>query len=68
MKKLYLEERVSLARNALNEQSTRFHERMPSEARAEFRAWILDVMTLLEGDVFGDATERLFPNYERVKK
>jgi hypothetical protein len=60
VKNLYLEERIALARKALNEQTRQFEDAMPESMRKEFHDFVLSVMTLLEGDAFGEAQKQLF--------
>jgi ABC-type transport system involved in cytochrome bd biosynthesis fused ATPase/permease subunit len=56
MKTLFLEQRLQLARHALNKHSLKFQDELPTkELRKEFNEYILNVMSLIEGDVTGNA-------------
>lgn len=61
-KPLYLEERVSIARDALNKKSLQFQYLLPEEVQLSFNLYILDMITVLDGDSYGDAQERIKEN------
>lgn len=54
---LYLEERVSLAREALNLGGPAFFD--DDSQRHRLRQFVLDVMHVLDGDQYTNAVERL---------
>lgn len=57
--RLYLEQRISIVREALNGKSISYQDALPAAIQQEFKQYILDMMSVLDGDVFGDARERL---------
>lgn len=63
-KPLYLEQRIGIVRKALNEKSLRYMDIIDLQGRnpkayTEFKQYILDMMSVLDGDYFGDARKRL---------
>jgi hypothetical protein len=59
-RKLFLEERVGIARRALNEQALEFQGRLPVKYRERFRDYVLSLMATLDGDPEGpEALESL---------
>lgn len=53
VKPLYLEERVWIARRALDETAPYFRDLLPKEARGDFANFISATMGVLQGDDFG---------------
>lgn len=60
-KRLFLEERVSLARRALDEKIIQYKDLMPEVQRPEFHQMICDIIHILDGfdDGAVDARKRL---------
>lgn len=56
---LYLEQRISIVRRALNEQSLQFQEKLPKDLQEAFHQYVLNMIAVLGGDPFGDATKQL---------
>lgn len=52
-KSLYLEERVAIARRALNELTMAFQEALPLDRQEGFRDFVLSVMATPEGNPDG---------------
>lgn len=57
MKRLFLEERISIVRNALNTRTLEFQDLLPASHRVAFHQFVLDCMNALDG--FSDVVERL---------
>jgi hypothetical protein len=52
---LYLEERIGIARNSINHGAGKFKAALPEGLRDEFHQFVSDLMTVLDGDYFGEA-------------
>ncbi len=56
---LYLEQRVALARRALNECTVEFQCLLPTKSQAKFFSLMLDVIDVLGGDPSGFSRRRI---------
>jgi hypothetical protein len=59
LRPLYLEERVAIARQALNERTMEFADMLPAAEHTRFNQLVRDLIDVLDGDRFGEARERL---------
>lgn len=57
---LYLEQRIAIARRALNEKTIHFGYALPPEQQLNFKQFILDVMSVLDG--FDDGARNRLKN------
>lgn len=58
MKTLYLEQRLSIVRKAINEKSFQFEDLLKSK-KIDFHQFVLDLIGVIDGDPMGDCKKRL---------